>query len=161
MTPLTNGSGGFPGGWGSRPLWPSPGFRPSAVLRWPPRPPWARSSSRKCGGFNYAPRLAGGHRGRRARPSIFLIPPSIGFVVYGMLTEQSIGKLLIAGMLPGLLLSPGFSAHYRRLGEDQPGHRPRAAGEGHLQGEDPGLERHLGDRCSSSSSSSAGCTSAS
>jgi tripartite ATP-independent transporter DctM subunit len=38
----------------------------------------------------------------------FLIPPSIGFVVYGMLTEQSIGKLLIAGMLPGLLLSLMF-----------------------------------------------------
>ncbi len=35
----------------------------------------------------------------------FLIPPSIGFVVYGMLTEQSIGKLLVAGILPGLLLT--------------------------------------------------------
>ena len=31
----------------------------------------------------------------------FLIPPSLGFVVYGMLTEQSIGKLLVAGMIPG------------------------------------------------------------
>jgi TRAP-type C4-dicarboxylate transport system permease large subunit len=31
----------------------------------------------------------------------FLIPPSIGFVVYGMLTEQSIGKLLVAGMHAG------------------------------------------------------------
>jgi len=40
----------------------------------------------------------------------FLIPPSIGFVVYGMLTEQSIGKLLIAGILPGLLLAVLFVA---------------------------------------------------
>ncbi|MDT8377398.1 MAG: TRAP transporter large permease [Desulfotignum sp.] len=38
----------------------------------------------------------------------FLIPPSIGFVVYGILTEQSIGKLLIAGFLPGFLLALAF-----------------------------------------------------
>lgn len=35
----------------------------------------------------------------------FLIPPSLGFVVFGMLTEQSIGKLLVAGILPGALLA--------------------------------------------------------
>lgn len=35
----------------------------------------------------------------------FLIPPSIGFVVYGILTEQSIGALLVAGMVPGLILA--------------------------------------------------------
>jgi len=34
-----------------------------------------------------------------------LIPPSIPFIIYGMLTEVSIGKLLIAGILPGLLFS--------------------------------------------------------
>ncbi|NLV21068.1 MAG: TRAP transporter large permease [Syntrophomonadaceae bacterium] len=33
-----------------------------------------------------------------------LIPPSVIFIVYGMATEQSIGKLFIAGILPGLLL---------------------------------------------------------
>lgn len=38
----------------------------------------------------------------------FLIPPSLGFVVYGMLTEVSIGKLLVAGVMPGLLLSVLF-----------------------------------------------------
>jgi tripartite ATP-independent transporter DctM subunit len=57
--------------------------------------------------FNYHPRLstgavaAGGTLG-------FLIPPSIGFVVYGMLTEQSIGKLLIAGIVPGMVLALGY-----------------------------------------------------
>lgn len=40
----------------------------------------------------------------------FMIPPSIGFVVYGMLTEQSIGKLLVAGMLPGILLAIAYAA---------------------------------------------------
>jgi len=39
----------------------------------------------------------------------FLIPPSIGFVVYGILTEQSIGKLLVSGILPGMLMVTGFT----------------------------------------------------
>lgn len=33
-----------------------------------------------------------------------MIPPSGTFVIYGIITEQSIGKLLLAGFLPGLLL---------------------------------------------------------
>ncbi|MFH0822487.1 MAG: TRAP transporter large permease [Pseudomonadota bacterium] len=59
--------------------------------------------------FKYDPKLstgsvaAGGTLG-------FLIPPSIGFVVYGMLTEQSIGKLLISGILPGLLLTGAYAS---------------------------------------------------
>ena len=57
--------------------------------------------------FGYAPKFAGGIVAAGATID-FLIPPSLGFVVYGMLTEQSIGKLLIAGMFPGLLLSAAF-----------------------------------------------------
>lgn len=34
----------------------------------------------------------------------FLIPPSMAFIIYGILTEQSIGLLFIAGLLPGVLL---------------------------------------------------------
>lgn len=34
-----------------------------------------------------------------------IIPPSIVFIVYAILTEQSIGKLFIAGVAPGLLIS--------------------------------------------------------
>lgn len=34
-----------------------------------------------------------------------LIPPSTMMIVYGMITEQSIGKLLVAGILPGILLT--------------------------------------------------------
>lgn len=32
-----------------------------------------------------------------------LIPPSIAFVIYGWFTGESVGKLLIAGLIPGLL----------------------------------------------------------
>ncbi len=37
-----------------------------------------------------------------------LIPPSTVLIVYGILTEESIGKLFIAGVLPGILLSLSF-----------------------------------------------------
>jgi tripartite ATP-independent transporter DctM subunit len=35
----------------------------------------------------------------------FLIPPSLGFVFYAIITEQSIGTLFISGIGPGLLLT--------------------------------------------------------
>jgi len=38
----------------------------------------------------------------------FMIPPSIPFAIYGILTEQSIGKLFIAGVLPGILITVLF-----------------------------------------------------
>jgi C4-dicarboxylate transporter, DctM subunit len=37
-----------------------------------------------------------------------LIPPSTIFIVYGIMTEQSIGKLFMAGVLPGIVLSVLF-----------------------------------------------------
>ncbi len=37
-----------------------------------------------------------------------LIPPSAGFVVYAILTEESIGRLFMAGILPGILLTIMF-----------------------------------------------------
>ena len=39
-----------------------------------------------------------------------LIPPSTVLIVYGILTEESIGKLFVAGILPGFLLSLFFIA---------------------------------------------------
>lgn len=39
-----------------------------------------------------------------------LIPPSITFVVYGWFTEQPIGLLLVAGILPGLLTAVVYCA---------------------------------------------------
>ncbi|MEM9523762.1 MAG: TRAP transporter large permease [Pseudomonadota bacterium] len=37
-----------------------------------------------------------------------LLPPSTGFVLYAILTEESIGRLFMAGVLPGLLLTVLF-----------------------------------------------------
>jgi C4-dicarboxylate transporter DctM subunit len=37
-----------------------------------------------------------------------LIPPSVNMIVYGSLTNNSIGQLFIAGLIPGLLLSGSF-----------------------------------------------------
>ncbi len=37
-----------------------------------------------------------------------LIPPSVTFIIYGLLVQESIGKLFIAGILPGLLLTGLF-----------------------------------------------------
>ncbi len=34
-----------------------------------------------------------------------LIPPSVLFIIYGIATEQSIGRLFVAGILPGILLT--------------------------------------------------------
>ncbi len=41
----------------------------------------------------------------------FLIPPSIGFIVYGVATNTSIGMLFLSGILPGLLILLLFSIY--------------------------------------------------
>ncbi|WP_306141760.1 TRAP transporter large permease [Roseibium sp. MMSF_3412] len=57
--------------------------------------------------FNYGARLATGSIAAGGTLGI-LIPPSTGFVIYAILTEQSIGRLFMAGVLPGLLLTSMF-----------------------------------------------------
>lgn len=54
--------------------------------------------------FNYNDELATGTVAAGGSLGI-LIPPSVIFIVYGIMTEQSIGRLFIAGILPGILLS--------------------------------------------------------
>ena len=49
-----------------------------------------------------------------------LIPPSVNLIVYGSLTDTSIGRLFVAGIIPGLLLTfafMGFVAIYAVLTE--------------------------------------------
>ena len=59
--------------------------------------------------YNYDPGLATGSVASGGSLGI-LIPPSSIFIIYGVITEQSIGKLFIAGILPGLLLAFLFIA---------------------------------------------------
>jgi tripartite ATP-independent transporter DctM subunit len=57
--------------------------------------------------YNYDPRLATGVVAAGGTLGI-LIPPSTVLVIYAILTEQSIGRLFLAGFLPGLLLTALF-----------------------------------------------------
>lgn len=57
--------------------------------------------------FRYADSLATGAIAAGGTLGI-LIPPSAGFVVYAILTEQSIGRLFMAGVLPGIMLTGLF-----------------------------------------------------
>lgn len=41
----------------------------------------------------------------------WLIPPSIGFIVYGVATRTSIGQLFLAGVLPGVVLCIAFCVY--------------------------------------------------
>ena len=54
--------------------------------------------------FNYNKTIAVGCIAGSASLGM-LIPPSILMIVWGVLTEQSIGKLFIAGIIPGIILS--------------------------------------------------------
>jgi C4-dicarboxylate transporter DctM subunit len=52
--------------------------------------------------YRYADTLATGSVAAGGTLGI-MIPPSIIFVLYGIMTEQSIGKLLLAGVVPGII----------------------------------------------------------
>jgi len=57
--------------------------------------------------YNYADSLATGSVAAAGSLGI-LIPPSTIFIIYGIMTEQSIGKLFVAGVFPGLILAAFF-----------------------------------------------------
>jgi TRAP-type C4-dicarboxylate transport system permease large subunit len=62
----------------------------------------------------------------------FLIPPSGGMILYAVLTEQSVGRLFMAGVVPGIILTLLFiGAIYivgaRHLGVGPPGERASRA----------------------------------
>ena len=57
--------------------------------------------------YNYDDKLATGSIAC-AGTLAFLIPPSVAFIIYGILTQNSIGKLFMAGFIPGILLASLF-----------------------------------------------------
>ena len=54
-----------------------------------------------------------------------LIPPSISFIIYGVLVEESIGRLYMAGMIPGILLAVIFMAIIAAMTLIRPSLAPR------------------------------------
>jgi len=54
--------------------------------------------------YGYSARLATGSVAAGGTLGI-LIPPSTGFIIYAVLTEVSIGKLFLSGVIPGILLT--------------------------------------------------------
>jgi C4-dicarboxylate transporter, DctM subunit len=59
--------------------------------------------------LGYDPRLFAGAIAAGGTLGI-MIPPSINLIVYGFLTETSIPRLFLAGLVPGLMLAVGFMA---------------------------------------------------
>src|SRR3954454_19716366 len=53
-----------------------------------------------------------------------MIPPSTVFAVYGLITEQDVGKLFIAGIIPGLLAISIYMITITAIGYARPGFLP-------------------------------------
>lgn len=75
--------------------------------------------------YKYSEELAAGAIGVGATLNI-LIPPSIAMVIYGLYTETSIGKLLIAGIFPGILVGIFLVLCIAIWVRINPGHAPKA-----------------------------------
>lgn len=56
-----------------------------------------------------------------------LIPPSAGFVIYAILTEESIGRLFLAGVFPGIMLTLLFVLAIWIVVKRDPAKAPQAA----------------------------------
>lgn len=57
-----------------------------------------------------------------------LIPPSVTMIIYGAMTEQSIGRLFIAGFIPGIVLATLFSIYTVGLALAKPAWCPLTVG---------------------------------
>src|SRR5215213_1798424 len=53
-----------------------------------------------------------------------MIPPSTVFAIYGLITEQDVGKLFIAGIIPGLLAVSMYMITISLIGAVRPGYLP-------------------------------------
>jgi C4-dicarboxylate transporter, DctM subunit len=67
----------------------------------------ARASFPAMRRVGYAPSFAVGTIAIAGTLAI-MIPPSVAFVLYGLMTETSIGKLFVAGIIPGILTAGGY-----------------------------------------------------
>jgi len=54
-----------------------------------------------------------------------MIPPSVGFIFYAIVTEESIGKLFVAGIIPGIVLAALFIAYIAIISRIRPHMAPQ------------------------------------
>jgi C4-dicarboxylate transporter, DctM subunit len=76
--------------------------------------------------YKYSPTLSLGSIAAGGTMGI-LIPPSNAFILYGILTEQSVGKLFLAGVIPGILLSALFIITIYILAKSNPLKGPKGS----------------------------------
>ena len=76
--------------------------------------------------FGYSPSLSSGCIAAGGTLGV-LIPPSTMFIIYGLVTEQSIGKLFAAGIIPGILLALFYMGSITIRLKINPGDAPERA----------------------------------
>ncbi|HHX50234.1 MAG TPA: TRAP transporter large permease subunit, partial [Clostridia bacterium] len=97
---------------------------------------------------NYHPSLATGCLAAGGTLGI-LIPPSVGFIFYAIITEESVGKLFVAGIVPGILLALLFMGTIYLYARRNPEKVPRG-GSIYFERKDPvfkGYYRNAGLIC--------------
>lgn len=94
--------GHFPGGLAIATAFGSAGFAACSGSSTAAAAVMARVSIPEMMKYNYDPKLAAGAVAASGTMAS-MIPPSVVMVIYGVITEQSIGTLLIAGFIPGIL----------------------------------------------------------
>ena len=76
--------------------------------------------------YNYEPRFSAALLSIVGTLAI-MIPPSIGLILYGVFTETSVGRLLLAGFVPGAITALGFALTIYILVRRNPDYAPQAA----------------------------------
>ena len=130
-------------GSASPPSRPAPALPRSPARRSPPPRPLPPSPIRKCAATTIRNRFATGVIAAGGTLGAML-PPSTVLAVYGIITEQDIGKLFIAGIIPGLLAAAMDMMTVVIIGKVRPDFLPGGAAP-FLGGAPRRPARHLGD----------------
>ena len=112
--------GHVPGGVGIATIMASAGFAAMAGTSSASAAVFSRIAIPEMQRLGYSDRIAAGVVTVAGTLAI-MIPPSLTLVLYGILTETSIGKLLIAGIIPGLLTAVNFAVGMYLIAKFVPG----------------------------------------
>ena len=101
----------FPADWPWLRYWGRQDSRPFAAPRQPRLLTFAGVAIPEMDRYGYDSRLSTGIVATVGTLGV-IIPPSVTLIIFGIITEQSIGRLFIAGIIPGLMIALSFSASY-------------------------------------------------